>query len=153
MKTSIKVIALVALCVVSLLAISVQQAEAQNLVVVKAGTLAADAIDTSYFDVSKTFDYFGLAVRSDSIARIFVYVDISTRATGAWQQVVADSLSTVTTTGGFKIISLRSAVAEAVPFGANVLRFRFAKQASGNGGATKVYIASMQGIKIRAEGE
>lgn len=146
---------LVALSALALLLASVvvvPSASGQNLWVLKSGTLEASKVDTITVDVSKTFDYLGLAMRSDSIANIIVTTEASTRAAGPWYSVALDTLSTATVTGAVMKRDLRTPIVSSLPWGLNVVRFRFAKQASGNGGVTKAYLAVLQGIMIRTKG-
>lgn len=123
------------------------------------GGVTMSAGDTVFYDISR-LKWFGLYIASDSDASFIVYVSARGSAAGNAQYASsatavntirdftkADSLvATAGTTGDAKFLSLRSPVAETIPFGANFLMIRIANKASGNGSTTKLKRIVLDGV-------
>jgi hypothetical protein len=144
-----KVIFLAILATV-LVAVAIPVAQAQNRVVLKVGTLAASAIDTVFVELSKKYDYFGLGMSADSACNIQVNVD-ARDGSGKWYTAKVDTFVSTVAGGAGWAKSYRTAEVESVPWGADNLRIRFSKLASGNASVLKAYTATIHGVLIRSQ--
>jgi hypothetical protein len=131
-----------------LVAVAMPVAQAQNRTVLKVGTLAASAIDTVYMTLSKSYDYFGIGMSADSACNIQVNMDVRS-ATGKWYAARIDTFVTTVAGGAGWAKTYRSGSVDLVPWGADNIRIRFSKLASGNASVLKAYTAAIHGVLIR----